>query len=73
MVSDEILDRFAVIGTYDVIGRQLLARFDDVVTHAEFSIPVRNALERDTLALLGREIHASATAMAERALREGLP
>lgn len=58
LVSDEILDQFAVIGTYDKIGKKLVERFGKVVTNSEFSIPVRNDMERDALAQLVRDIKA---------------
>lgn len=59
MVSDETLDRFAVIGTYDRIGQLLIERFGDVVTDAGFSIPVRNDNEREILAGLVKEVQAA--------------
>jgi probable F420-dependent oxidoreductase len=49
LISDEVLDQFVTIGTYDVIGERLLERYGDIVTNAEFSIPVRNDVERETL------------------------
>lgn len=61
LISDEILDQFAVIGTYDKIGRKLVERFGHVVTNAEFSISVRNEEERQTLAELVRDVKADST------------
>jgi probable F420-dependent oxidoreductase len=54
MIDDETLDRFAVIGTHDEIGRRLLERYSGVVTDVEFSIavspdPEHHALDRETL------------------------
>ena len=54
MIDDETLDRFAVIGTFDEIGRRLLERYSGVVTDVEFSIavspdPEHHALDRETL------------------------
>jgi probable F420-dependent oxidoreductase len=57
LISDEVLDRFVTIGTYDVIGQRLLERYGDIVTNAEFSIPVRNQAERETLGGLVRDLH----------------
>jgi probable F420-dependent oxidoreductase len=61
LISDEILDQFAVIGTYDRIGPALIERFGPVVTDAEFSIPVRNDEERATLKGLVKELQAAET------------
>lgn len=58
LISDDILDQFAVIGTFDEIGTKLLARFGDCVTDAEFSIPVAGEEDRQTLAGLVRRLQA---------------
>jgi probable F420-dependent oxidoreductase len=54
-ISDEMLDHYAVVGTYDEIAGKLKARFAGVATHLEFAIPV--AGEADQAAL--RELLAS--------------
>lgn len=59
LISDEVLDKFAVIGTYDKVGKKLVERFGRVVTNSEFSIPVRNEAERAALAGLVKDIHSS--------------
>lgn len=64
LISDEVLDQFAVIGTYDKIGKKLVDRFGKVVTNSEFSIPVRNDMERDALAQLVRDIKADSESAA---------
>lgn len=56
MISDEILDQFAVIGTYDVIGKNLVKRFGGLVTDVEFSIAVRDDADREALRTLARDI-----------------
>jgi probable F420-dependent oxidoreductase len=61
LISDEVLNQFAVIGTYDQIGKKLIERFGKVVTNSEFSIPVRNEAERETLAQLVKDIHSYST------------
>lgn len=43
MISDEILHTYAVVGTYDEIAGKLKERYGDLVTGAEFSIPVQDA------------------------------
>ena len=58
LISDEVLGAFAVIGTYDVIGKRLSERFGGLVTDIEFSIAVQNAQDHATLAVLARDIQA---------------
>lgn len=58
MISDEVLEQFAVIGTYDVIGERLVERFADVVTDVEFSIAVGSREDEETLARLATTIQA---------------
>jgi probable F420-dependent oxidoreductase len=58
LISDDVLNQFAVIGTYDTVGKKLVERFGKVVTNSEFSIPVRNEFERDTLAQMVKDIRA---------------
>ncbi len=48
-ISDEVLHTFVTIGTYDTIAQKLCDRYGDVVTHCEFSIPVKSAADRDRL------------------------
>ncbi len=60
-IDDEILYTYAVVGTYDEIGDRLLERYADIVTHTEFSIPVRNEDERTRLAELVRQLQATST------------
>jgi probable F420-dependent oxidoreductase len=58
LITDDVLEQFAVIGTYDVIGRKLVDRFGKLITNCEFSIAVRNEEDRETLAAIAREIQA---------------
>jgi probable F420-dependent oxidoreductase len=58
-ISDDVLDRFAVIDTYDRIGQKLNERFDQVVTDIEFSIAVKSEADKDVLARLARTVQAS--------------
>jgi probable F420-dependent oxidoreductase len=57
-ISDEILDQFAVIGTYDEIGKKLIDRFGSLVTDVEFSIAAKSDKDKETLAQLARDIQA---------------
>jgi probable F420-dependent oxidoreductase len=59
LIDDDVLNQFAVIGTYDEIGQKLLDRYSSVVTDIEFSISVRNDEDRQTLSDLARTIQAS--------------
>ncbi|MER5674647.1 TIGR03617 family F420-dependent LLM class oxidoreductase [Pseudonocardia alni] len=58
LVDDDVLDRFAVIGTHDEIGARLLDRFGDLVTDCEFSIAVHDDTDRATLAGLAATLRA---------------
>lgn len=67
-ISDEVLDQFAVIGTYDEIGPRLVERFGKVVTDVEFSIAVNNDEDRRTLARLAGYIQADDGSAARRTI-----
>ena len=43
LVSDEMLDAYAVIGTYEEIAAKLRARYGDLATSLEFAIPMSDA------------------------------
>jgi probable F420-dependent oxidoreductase len=49
VVDDEMLHTVATIGTYDTIGRQLNERYAHLIDRIEFSIPVTNPQEHETL------------------------
>ena len=68
LIVDEVLHQFVTIGTYDVIGERLLDRYGDIVTNAEFSIPVRNDAERESLDGLVRDLHARDLGNARRTI-----
>lgn len=54
LVSDEMLDTVATIGTFDEIASKLNDRYADRVDRVEFSIPVNNPEDADRLrAILG--------------------
>jgi probable F420-dependent oxidoreductase len=71
LISDDVLDKFAVIGTYDKIGKKLVERFGNVVTNSEFSISVRNQAERETLSNLVKDIHSSGETAARATIMGG--
>lgn len=68
LISDEVLDQFAVIGTYDEIGRKLVDRFGDIITDCEFSIAVRNDEDRETLRRMAHDIQSDDGAAARSAI-----
>ncbi len=70
-VSDEVLDLYAVIGTHDEIGGKLGQRFNEVVTHCEFSIAVKNAEDQARLARIVAEAHAQSAETVRRRLTTG--
>src|SRR5258708_5767922 len=48
-ISDEMLDAYVTIGTYNEIAGKLRARYGGVATHVEFAIPVVGETDRDKL------------------------
>lgn len=68
LVDDDVLDRFAVIGTHDEIGTRLLERFGDLITDCEFSIAVTDDDDRAALAGLARTVQAHDDAAARGAI-----
>jgi probable F420-dependent oxidoreductase len=59
MISDDVLHQFAVVGTYDQIGRKLLNRFGRLITDVEFSIAVRDEQDLAALTALARMIQGN--------------
>lgn len=49
LVGDEMLDAYAVTGTYDEIADELKARFAELATHLEFRIPVSGEADKTRL------------------------
>ena len=41
-ITDEVLNIYACVGTYDKIADLLATRYGGLVSNVEFSIPVRN-------------------------------
>jgi hypothetical protein len=44
------------VGTYEAIARKLSDRYGRVVTHCEFSIPVKDAADKEVLRELAKTI-----------------
>ena len=68
LITDEILEQFAVIGTYDDIAEKLLARFAHVVTNIEFSIAAKTEAEREQLAGMASQIQGEGGERARQAI-----
>jgi probable F420-dependent oxidoreductase len=71
MIDDETLDRFAVIGTHDEIGRRLVERYSGVVTDVEFSIAVGDERDRETLRDLASVVQGADDSAARAAILRG--
>jgi alkanesulfonate monooxygenase SsuD/methylene tetrahydromethanopterin reductase-like flavin-dependent oxidoreductase (luciferase family) len=71
-ITDETLETFATIGTYDAIAAKLCDRYGGVVTHCEFSIAVKSAADKERLRALARTIQEESFARVRRILG-GLP
>ncbi|HEX2889613.1 TIGR03617 family F420-dependent LLM class oxidoreductase [Vineibacter terrae] len=67
-ISDDILEQFVTIATYDDIAARLCARYGHVVTDCEFSIAVRSEADREILRGLARTIQAEGEARARRTI-----
>lgn len=49
LVTDEMIETFAAVGTYDQIAARIKQRYGGLITHIEFGIPVRNDTEHRQL------------------------
>ena len=58
LVSDDVLEKYAVVGTYETIVDRIVARYGGHVTHLEFSIPVRGPADEQTLAGMVAKLQA---------------
>jgi probable F420-dependent oxidoreductase len=67
-ISDEVLETFVTIGTYDTIARKLSDRYGAVVTHCEFSIPARDAADKERLNDLAHAIQGESLDRARRTI-----
>jgi probable F420-dependent oxidoreductase len=61
-ITDDILHHYAVVGTFAEIGDKLHARYGEIVTNAEFSIPLAGARDEEVLADLIRGLQACSEA-----------
>jgi hypothetical protein len=58
-ITDDILRTYVTIGTYDEIAHKLSDRYGGVVTHCEFSIPVKDQADKERLRALAKAIQRS--------------
>jgi hypothetical protein len=58
-ISDEVLHTYVTVGTYDQIAQKLTQRYGKVVTHCEFSIPVKDEADKERLRALAKAIQAN--------------
>jgi probable F420-dependent oxidoreductase len=58
LISDDILNMFAVVGTYDQIVQRLREKYENIATHVEFSIPVQTEKDREQLQKLVTDLRA---------------
>jgi probable F420-dependent oxidoreductase len=58
LISDETLNTFAVVGTYDQIVRRLREKYENIATHVEFSIPAQTEEDREQLRQLVKDLRA---------------
>jgi alkanesulfonate monooxygenase SsuD/methylene tetrahydromethanopterin reductase-like flavin-dependent oxidoreductase (luciferase family) len=56
-ISDEMLEEFAVIGTYDEIAGRVKERFGDIVTSVGFAMPIRSPDDRERLRAILQTLH----------------
>ncbi len=71
LVSDDVLHEFAIIGTYDTIGKAVADRWAGIVTHAEFSIAVKDDADREILRQIAADIQAQDESIARQTIISG--
>ena len=67
-ITDEVLHTYVTVGTYDTIARKLCDRYGSVVTHCEFSIPVKNSADKERLRDLAKAIQGESLDRARRTI-----
>jgi probable F420-dependent oxidoreductase len=55
-ISDDVLHTYAVVGTYDEIADRLAARYGDIVSSLEFSIPIASNNDQHRLSAIARRL-----------------
>ena len=57
LIDDDVLHTYVAVGTYDVITGELQRRYDQLVSHIEFSIPVASAEDQAQLITMIKELN----------------
>jgi hypothetical protein len=52
LITDEVLEKYAVVASFDELAQKLLKRYQSVVTTLEFSIPIASEEDLETLRTL---------------------
>ena len=60
LVSDEMIETFATVGTYDQIADRIKQRYGGLITHIEFGIQVRNDTDRGRLKEMIQDLQQAA-------------
>jgi len=68
LISDAVLEKFAVIGTYKDIADRLIDRWADTVTHIEFSIAVNNEEDRRALQSIADKLQTTSEETARKTI-----
>ncbi len=67
-ISDEVLETFVTIGTYDTIADKLVDRFGSCITDCEFSIAVKTEADKEMLRGLAKSIQSESLGRAQQTI-----
>jgi probable F420-dependent oxidoreductase len=67
-ISDEVLETFVTIGTYDTIAARLVDRFGSCITDCEFSIAVKTDTDKEVLRGLAQSIQSESLKRARKTI-----
>ncbi len=57
-ISDDVLDEWVVVATYDELADKILSRFDGLVDRIEVSIPLERPEDGESLSRIVAELHS---------------
>jgi alkanesulfonate monooxygenase SsuD/methylene tetrahydromethanopterin reductase-like flavin-dependent oxidoreductase (luciferase family) len=58
-ITDDMLDKFAVIGTYDQVVKQIKEKSEGLIDRATFNIPIRSPEDAERLTDMIKELKAA--------------
>jgi len=58
-ITDDMLDQFAIIGTYDQIVKKMKEKCAGVIDRVNFTIPVRSPEDEERLKAMIKELQAA--------------